>query len=315
MKKFNTAYVTAIVLAAIGASVSLSGLVMMFGLAFLPIGVGLEVGKLVAADALHRTWSTLDRGVRYGLTSIVVALMILTSSGIYGFTLTRYLAHVAAITAPVAQVIAAADENVRRQADKVADLNKQITDVDAASAPTSAPQHTGKPAKASAINAQASADAAAAKQRIADDQRRQAKRDTLTGKRDTETVELSRLRNVRAAAGSVQQAAEAEIGPVKIVADLLGIDPGKVVAATVAAVFDAMCVLLLLVGRSRKPAVIEAPATAVARAKETAGKQTPARRQPAKRTREERSIAARKGWEKRHLKIKAAQSRGPVAVK
>src|SRR5258708_3760747 len=259
--KINVPYATAIALAAIGAGVSLYGLVMMFGPAFLPIGLGLEAGKLTSAAALHQSWQTLGWRIRYALSAIVVTLMVLTSSGIYGFPLTRYLAHVASITAPVLERAAAADEEIRRQADKVGDLDKQIADLDANhGADVSS---TARPRTAAAIAAQAQAQAAAAKLRLADEQRRQIKRDGLAAKRDVETAELARLRGVRSRIDSQEKAAEAEVGPVKIVADVFGVDPGKVVAAAVAAIYDALCVLLLLVAGHKPGTPAEMPAQAV----------------------------------------------------
>src|SRR5260370_27650835 len=193
----------ALTLAAIGAAVSLYGLVMMFGMAFLPIGLGLEAGKLTSAAALHQSWQTLGWRIRYALSAIVVTLMVLTSSGIYGLTLTRYLAHVASITAPVLERAAAADEEIRRQADKVGDLDKQIADLDANhGADVSS---TARPRTAAAIAAQAQAQAAAAKLRIADEQRRQTKRDGLPANRDIEPAEVPRLHGLRARIDSQQQ--------------------------------------------------------------------------------------------------------------
>jgi hypothetical protein len=294
--KINVPYITALALASVGAAVSLYGLTMMFGVAFLPIGAGLEAGKLTSAAALHRSWHALGWRVRYALTGIVITLMVLTSSGIYGFTLTRYLAHVAAITGPVTERIAAAAEDIGRQADKIADLDKQIAALDAAPAiETAAP---AKPRTAAAIAAQARAQADAAKLRFADEQRRQAKRDALSAKRDAEAGELARLRTVRAEIGSQQQAAEAEVGPVKLIADAFGIDPGKVVAAAVASIYDALCVLLLIAA-GHKAAPVEQ------------GKPAKAQRKPS-----QRSQAASKGWEtRRRNALTAAYKRGPVAVK
>jgi hypothetical protein len=298
--KINVPYIAALALAAIGAGVSLYGLVMMFGMAFLPIGLGLEAGKLTSAAALHQSWQTLGWRIRYALTAIVVTLMVLTSSGIYGFTLTRYLAHVAAITAPVQERAAAADEDIRRQAGKVADLDKQISDLDAA--PRADLASTAKPRTAAAIAAQAQAQAGAAKLRLADEQRRQIKRDGLTAKRDVETAELASLRGLRSRIDSQQKAAEAEVGPVKIVADVLGVDPGKVVAAAVAAIYDALCVLLLLVA-GHKPAVpAVVPAQAVV---ETAAMVTV-------RKRSVRSVAAAKGWETRRRNGAGKAKRKPA---
>jgi hypothetical protein len=278
-------YVTATIaigLAAIGAATSLSGLVAMFGFAFLPLGIGLEVGKLTSAAALHQSWQSLGWRVRYALTTIVVTLMVLTSSGIYGFVLTRYLTHVAAITGPVMERIAAADEEIARQADKIADLDKQLATIDAA--PALEITRTAKPRTASQIAAQAKAQAEAAKLRLADEQRRQAKRDGLVARRDSETAELSRLRTVRAEIGSQQKAAEAEVGPTKLVADILGVDPGKVVAAAVAAIYDALCVLLLLVASARHEQPVPAARPVAKRTRKAKAKaKTPAKlKAPAK---------------------------------
>src|SRR5258706_290306 len=143
MKKINIPYVMAITLATIGAGVSLYGLVLMFGIYFLPIGIGLECGKLTAAAALHQCWNVIGWRIRYALTGIVVTLMVLTSSGIYGFVLTRYMAHIAAITAPALEKAAAADEDITKQANKVSDITKQISDLDAA--PATNLQITAKP--------------------------------------------------------------------------------------------------------------------------------------------------------------------------
>ena len=305
----------AIALAAIGATVSLIGLVSMFGLAFLPIGAGLEAGKLISAAALHRAWLTLGWRTRYALTAIVVTLMILTSSGIYGFTLTRYLAHVAEITAPALERAAAADADIARQADKVADLAKQIEALDAAPAANFV-SRIPPSRNARAIAAQAEADKQAAKQRHADEERRQTKRDGLSSRRDAETAELARLKGLRAQIGSQQKAAEAEIGPVKLVADIVGVDPGKVVAATVAAIYDALCVLLLLVAGHKAspvaaaPAKIEAPIEAPVVVEISAA----VKRKPARKRLTPRQIAARKGHETKKRKALDAAIAAAVAA-
>jgi hypothetical protein len=71
----------AIALAAIGATVSLSGLVGMFGLTFLPIGLGLEVAKLVAARRLRQ--GDLTGGLRATLIVLIAVCMAVTTVGIY----------------------------------------------------------------------------------------------------------------------------------------------------------------------------------------------------------------------------------------
>src|SRR5258708_36686645 len=89
-------YATAIALASIGAIVSLSGLVAMFGLAFLPIGLGLEVAKLVAARRIHQ--GHLTTGLRATLFALVAACMAVPTVGVYGFLSRPYADRVATMT-------------------------------------------------------------------------------------------------------------------------------------------------------------------------------------------------------------------------
>jgi hypothetical protein len=107
--------------------------------------------------------------------------------------------------------------------------------------------------------------------------------------------ELARLRTVRAEIGSQQKAAEAEVGPVKFIADVLGVDAGKVVATAVATIYDALCVLLLLVAGHKPAAPVETTKPAAA---------------PRKSTR--RSKAARKAWDTRRRRALVATSGKPV---
>src|SRR5258706_14695734 len=75
------------------------------------------------------------------------------------------------------------------QAEKVADLTKQIADLDAAR--TIEPPSAGNLRTASAISAQAAALAAAAKLRVPDGERRQAKRTRLAGKLSVQAKALA----------------------------------------------------------------------------------------------------------------------------
>jgi hypothetical protein len=283
--KINFPLTTALALAAIGAAVSLYGLVMMLGFYFLPLGAALELGKLTSAASLHRQWAQLNRFVSYTLTAIVLVLMTLTSGGVYSFVLTRYLAHVAAIEGPATERIAAADEDVRRQVEKVADIDKQLANLDATPA-----------LEITQIAAAARAQAEAAKLRAADQQRRQAQRNAIAAKRDAEAVELVRLRTARAEVGSQAQAAAAEVGPTKVVADLLGIDPGKVVAAAIASIYDALCILLLICAGSHKSVAAAAPVAEITKPIKT----------------RKRSAAARRGWATRKRKAMVVAHQSPV---
>ena len=105
---------------------------------------------------------------------------------------------------------------VDAQAHMVADLNRQITGLDAVR--TIEAPATGNLRTAAAINAQAAALAAAAKLRAADDERRQAKRNSLADKLTVEAKVLADLKVEEAAVEGERRALEADLGPVKYLA-------------------------------------------------------------------------------------------------
>lgn len=100
MKKFFNKYfwTLLIVLAALGlagaaAFFSISGLSKLFGGSALEVIIMasfIEFAKLVTTAGLHRYWKKTKWWMKYTLTSMVVAVMIITSSGIYGFLADAY---------------------------------------------------------------------------------------------------------------------------------------------------------------------------------------------------------------------------------
>src|SRR6266446_4077431 len=122
-------YATAIALATIGATVSLSGLVAMFGLAFLPIGLGLEVAKLVAARRIHQ--GHLTGGLRATLFALVTVCMAVTTIGVYGFISRAYADRVATMTRTTDHAMADATERAKVAEQQVADIDRQLARLDA----------------------------------------------------------------------------------------------------------------------------------------------------------------------------------------
>src|SRR4051812_43974174 len=92
MKLFSAliALVFAIAIASVAGFFSIIGLASLFAAAFWPVvlmGAVLEGGKLVAAGWLHANWhnrnvSPLHKGY---LTAAILALMLITAIGVYGF--------------------------------------------------------------------------------------------------------------------------------------------------------------------------------------------------------------------------------------
>jgi hypothetical protein len=156
------------------------------------------------------------------------------------------------------QVAAAAkladlDAKITVQADVVADLGKQIADLGAArsvEAPAVSNLRT-----AAAINAQATAQATAEKLRAADDERRQAKRKDLADKLAVEAKTLAGLRTEKAKVEGDRQIAQADLGPIRSLAELVDADPEIIlrgVTSVLALVLDPLAVLMLFAATKRE---------------------------------------------------------------
>jgi hypothetical protein len=237
----------ALVLATVSAGFSITGMTAVFVGAFWPVvgmGVALEIGKLTAVATLP----SLHRGpLKAALVALVAVLMGLNAIGAYGFLAKAHIGHALAGDLAVSARSADADARLSVQAGKVADLTKQLTDLDAArivEAPTAGNLRT-----AAAINAQAAALAAAAKLRAQDEERRQAKRTGLVDKLTAEAKALADLKVEKATVESERRTIEADLGPIRYLATLLGAGDQDVLRwfiLVVALLLDPAAVLLLL---------------------------------------------------------------------
>ena len=80
-------------IAACGAYFSIIGLSLLFVGAGVPImimGTTLEVGKLVAITFLHQYWEKMNLMLKIYLSIACLALMTITSLGIYGYLASGY---------------------------------------------------------------------------------------------------------------------------------------------------------------------------------------------------------------------------------
>ena len=88
MKLSILTFITSLAIAAVAAWYSIIGLTTIFSAAVVPIiimGVGLEIGKLVAAAWVYQNWKETNVLLKSYLVSAIVVLMLITSMGIYGF--------------------------------------------------------------------------------------------------------------------------------------------------------------------------------------------------------------------------------------
>jgi len=83
-------------IAGCAAFFSIKGLMVLFAGSAVAVAVmasALEVGKLVAASFLHKTWKTSSFFLKTYLTVAVGVLMLITSLGIFGFLTNAYQLH------------------------------------------------------------------------------------------------------------------------------------------------------------------------------------------------------------------------------
>jgi hypothetical protein len=82
------ALLSAIFISGVAAYYSIMGLIAIFSAAVIPImlmGIALESSKLIAASWVYRNWDTCPKIIKYYLVMAVIALMFITSMGIFGF--------------------------------------------------------------------------------------------------------------------------------------------------------------------------------------------------------------------------------------
>ncbi len=246
------ALIAALALATVSGGFSITGMTAIFVGAWWPVvgmGMALEVGKLSAVAALP----TLRRGgLKTALGILVAVLMLLNAVGCFGFLSKAHIGHQVEGETVVSARAADIEARLAVQAEKVADLTKQIGDLDAAR--TIETPSAGNLRTASAINAQAAALAAAARLRAADDERRQAKRTSLADKLTVDAKALADLKIEKAKVDGDKRVAEADLGPVRYLATMIGGDDQDVLRwfiLAIAVLLDPAAVLLLLAATRR----------------------------------------------------------------
>jgi hypothetical protein len=247
----------ALALATVSGGFSITGMTSIFVGAFwavIGMGIALEAGKLSAVAWLGHQRGTASKPLRAALALLVAVLMGLNAIGCYGFLAKAHIGHQVEGETAIGARAADIEARLAVQAEKVADLTKQIADLDAAR--TIETPSAGNLRTASAINAQAAALAAAAKLRAADDERRQAKRTSLADKLTVEAKALADLKIEKAKVDGDRKVAEADLGPVRYLATLLGAGDQDVLRwfiLVIALLLDPAAVLLLLAATRAGP--------------------------------------------------------------
>jgi hypothetical protein len=229
--------VAALSLATVSAGFSITGMTAIFVGATLPVigmGVALELGKLSAVAWLGHQRSSTSPGLKASLTMLVAVLMTLNAVGCFGYLSKAHIAHQVDGDLAVAGHSADAEARLSMQTGVVGDLDRRIAQIDKAVDTATSKGRTG--------SAMA----------LADQQRKT--RAELAAERIREGKALAALQVEKASVDGERRKVEADLGPVKFLAILLGAGDQDVLrwfTLVVAILLDPAAVLLLVAATRR----------------------------------------------------------------
>ena len=220
---------------------SVAGLVSIFAAAVIPIivmGVVLEVSKLIATVWLKLNWARAPVFIRSYLLASIAILMLITSMGIFGF-LSKAHSDAGLVGGDVQAKISVYDEKIKTAKDNIDANRKALKQMDEA-----VDQVMGR-----------SADEKGADKAVALRRTQQKERARLQSEIAAEQKTISVLAEERAPIAAEVRKVEAEVGPIKYIANFIyGDNPDANVlekAVTwviiiIVIVFDPLAVILLL---------------------------------------------------------------------
>lgn len=233
------ALLVALALSGVAGWYSIIGLTAIFSASFWPIvimGSTLEIAKVVTTVWLHYNWFIVPRVIKYYLTTAVVVLMFITSMGIFGFL----------SKAHIEQTINTADNSllIQQIESKIERENRKITDAEAV-----LKQLDGA---VQVLQDQQRIRGAGGSIQVRTGQKKE--RDSLQLNIDEAMKEIDRLQNEKTTLAIEQTKLEAEVGPLKYIAELIysNADKNQLEAAvrwviiTLVFVFDPLALLLLV---------------------------------------------------------------------
>jgi hypothetical protein len=241
----------ALSISGIAAWYSIVGLMAIFAAAKIPIaimGAVLEVGKLVTASWLYQNWRTSPKLLRAYLTASVIVIMFITSMGIFGFLSKAHIDQ-KLVGGDNSLLVTSLDQQIQSEQRRVDDAQRVIKQLDVAV--ETLLRYDRVRGKDGAIEVRKS---------------QTAERDALSKITDEAVEKISSLRAKKQKLESEQLKFEAEIGPIKYIAELFVKDSRgyidsavRGVILTIIFVFDPLAVLLVLAANIslRRPKRIE----------------------------------------------------------
>jgi len=243
-------FLSAISISVIAAGYSIMGLATLFAGAVVPIiamGSALEVGKLVAASWLYNNWHNklVPKTIKAYLTFAVVVLIFITSMGIFGFLSKAHLDQVQPTSSNNIK-IELIDKQINQQELIITRANKTLSLLDS--------------------TLEKYVDMEYVTRGLKEREKQKPERDALTLAINNASDTIAELTDKKGTLQLEQDKIEAEVGPIKYVAELIYGEEAKDhfdkavrwVIIVLIFVFDPLAVLLLIAAnislRSRKVA-------------------------------------------------------------
>ena len=230
-------FLSAVSISVIAAGYSIIGLATLFAGAVIPIiamGSALEVGKLVAASWLYNNWnSNVPRLLKAYLFGAIIVLIFITSMGIFGFLSKAHLDQVKPTSGNNIK-IELLDNQINQQQKIIDRSQKTLDQLD----------------KALEVYIEKEFVTRGLKER----KKQEEERNTLNNAINNASDKIAELTNQKASLSLEQNKIEAEVGPIKYVAELIygenaedNFDKAvRIVILILIFVFDPLAVLLLI---------------------------------------------------------------------
>ena len=244
-------FLTAVSLSAIAAYYSIMGLIAIFAAAATPIAVMggiLETAKLVVASWLYRNWNETPKLIRTYFVTAVGVLMLLTSMGIFGFLSKAHMDQ-NLVSGDVTAKLAIIEEKIKIEKETIDAARKTLNQLDV--------QVNETIARTNTTNASGNSNGAAGIERSIAIRRSQAKERDQAQKAILSAQEnIGKLNAEKAPIAAEVRKVEAEVGPIKYIAQLIygqeATDQSTLEAAVrwvillIVFVFDPLAVLMFI---------------------------------------------------------------------
>jgi len=228
-----TTFLAALSLASCSAYFSITGLTAIFAgasTAVMAMGVAFELGKLTAVATIGRRYGS--RTLRLALIVLVAVLMALNSIGVYGFLSRAHIEHALAGSVSVANRAADVDARLEAKQSDLDDIKARIAQLDQTRT-VATRGHT----KTTTVGDRGPA------------------RPALVHEREATETAIANLRVEKAKVEGERKAVEADLGPVRYLATLVGTTDETTMRwfiLVVALLLDPAAVLLLLAATARR---------------------------------------------------------------